>query len=99
MELNSIVIYHLGEELRGRKGQTSVQMSAEVDSLALMRVGDGFTGAAPPVAGDEQPLLLHILEAYLVEGTGDPDSPVAFFLYCSFRLRRRCCCRQTGGRR
>ena len=89
MELNSIVIYHLREELRGRKGQTSVQMSTKVNSLALLWIGDGFAGAAPPVAGDEQPLLLHVLEACYVEGAGDPDSPVTFLLRWSFRLRRR----------
>ena len=74
MELNSIMINHLGEELRGRKGQTSVQMSTEVNSLALVWVGDGFAGATPLVVGDEQPLLLHILETFLIEGAGDPDS-------------------------
>ena len=99
MELNSIVIYHLGEELRGSKRQTSVQMSAEVDWLALVWVGDGFAGAALLVTGDEQPLLLYVLEACFVEGAGDPDSPIAFLLRCSFRLRRRCRCRQARGRR
>ena len=100
MELNSIVIYHLGEELRGRKRQTSVQMSAEVDSLALVWVGDGFTRAAPLVAGTEEPFCLHVLELLIVEYAGDPDPAEAFLLRRRFCRRRRRCCRQAGrGRR
>ena len=85
MELNSIVVNHLGEELRGRKGQTSVQMGAEVDALALVRIGDSLAGAALPVAGGEEPLLLHVLEASLIEGAGDLESPEALFLRSYFR--------------
>ena len=80
MELNSVMIYHLGEELRGRKGQTSVEMGVEVDPLAVARVGDGFFEAALPVTGGKKSLLLHVPEALLVESAGDPETAKSLFL-------------------
>ena len=77
VELNTVMVYHLGKEIRGRERQTSIEVGAEVYPLAGLWVGDGFTETAPPVAGVEEPFILHAVELLVVEETRDPNPTVA----------------------
>src|SRR4051812_44859715 len=93
MELHTVIVEDLDEEVRRWQVEAAVDVSAEQHPLAVFLCGDGVSRSAPPRAGDDEPLILHDLELRSIHGTGDPTTPHLLII-----RRRQTRCRLSRGR-